>query len=430
MAEEASSSSSCFSQLPILFFQNIHLLKNPEMSEWSQLPKDLLDRISSTLSSSSSSSWIDLIRFRSVCSSWRSSLTSYPPYCFPNKISINPSNPTNGLLYSGNFTLSKRIILHLNLPNHSNGWIIKLEQDNSKLFHLLNPLSELKIQSLPSNFPKVFNFMDLRIVELGQEYVLRYADKWPIGFGGDLYREKVVFSSNSPWSNDDYVIMTIHVSGKLALFRLKDSMWTIIEEMPNPYDDVIYYKGKFYAVDGMGRAVVVGPSLTVTLVAYAVYGGDKKYLVELDGELLLVDRYLSIGSDDYPIYHSQIQDYEIYVPNDDTYIVDTTVQFKVFKLDQLKKEWVEVKDLGDRMLFLGDNCSFSALASDFIGSKGNCIYFTDRYFQSNREEDGLFKGHCIGVFNLEDRSIKPLASYPGYSKFFWPPPTWVTSPTA
>ncbi|KAL5706363.1 hypothetical protein ACHQM5_024541 [Ranunculus cassubicifolius] len=400
------------------------------MADWSQLPQDLLDKIATELTFC-----IDLLRFRSICSSWRSSI-SYPPHCFPNRIPICPPNPTTGLIDSGYFYLSKRIIAKLISPDQNQinkPWIIKLEQDVSDKSHLLNPLSESKIQPLPSNFPKLFDFMDIGISELGQEYVLRYANKQAFGFAGDVYREKVIFSSNPPGSKEvDYVIMTIHVSGKLAMFKLKDNTWSIIDDMPSPYDDLILYKGEFYAVDSTGRAVVVvGPSLGVEEVTSSVFGGDKKYLVELDGDLLLVDRYLSIGSDDHPIYLNNVHDYEIFVPaNDDTYVIDTTVQFKIYKLDWREKSWVEVKTLGDHMLFLGDNCSFSTTASDISGTKGNCIYFTDRYFQINKEEDGAFRCHCIGVFNLEDASIGPLAAYPGYSQLFWPPPTWITSQTS
>ncbi|KAF9620852.1 hypothetical protein IFM89_015093 [Coptis chinensis] len=387
-------------------------------TEWSQLPQDLLDQITKKIPST-----IDLVRFRSVCSTWRSSIT-YPIHTFPNKIPIRPSNFDSGL-----FHLSKRLILHVSSPSNqqNEGWIIKLEQDDSNLSHLLNPLSESKIQPLPETFPKHFDILNLRVFELCQEYVLRYADKWPLSFAGDVYREKVIFSPTPPWSNEmDYVIMTIHVSGKLALFRLKDNVWSIIDEMPNPYEDVIHFKGRFYAVDGTGRAVVVAPDLTISEVAGPVFGGDKKYLVEMDGELLLVDRYLKNGNDDLNFWN----DNEIYVPNDDTYVMDTTLLFIVYRLDKWEKTWVELKNLGDRLLFLSDNCSFCAPASDLYGSKGNCIYFTDRYFQSFKVEETAFNRHSIGVFSLENGSIAPLASYAGYSQLFWPPPMWITATTS
>ncbi|OVA15997.1 F-box domain [Macleaya cordata] len=399
------------------------------MAEWSQLPRELLDSIAKLLTSD-----IYVLRFRSVCSSWRSSV-SYPLfYQLPNCIPIHPKVVTTSLSDLGVFYLSKRVILRLGLPenqqrrNFGTSWLIKLEQDVPGMLRLLNPLTENPIYPLPTTFPKIFDTINFQISELGQEYVLRYTNKPPFtnqfGYSGDVYMEKVVFSSTPPWSvGIDYVIMTIHVSGKLAVFRSIDNSWTVIDDFTSPYDDVICYKGGFYAVDTTGRAVVVSPSLTVTEIASPVFGGEKKCLVESEGELLLVDRYLSIGPDEDL---GNVHDDE-HIGQNDTYIVDSTIWFKVYKLNQGGQNWVELKSLGDRVLFLGDNCSFSTSASDFTGCKGSCIYFTDMFVSLNKEEDDAFKACDIGVFNLEDGSIGPLMSYQDRSQLFWPPPAWIST---
>jgi len=70
-------------------------------------------------------------------------------------------------------------------------------------------------------------------------------------------------------------LLTIHVSGKLAIFQGGDERWTIILEMPMPFDDVCVFNGR---------------PLSLELMAEAVFGGGKKFLVESDGELLLVDK--------------------------------------------------------------------------------------------------------------------------------------------
>ena len=36
--------------------------------------------------------------------------------------------------------------------------------------------------------------------------------------------------------------------------------------------------------------------------------------------------------------------------------------------------WDEVRDLGDRILFNGENSSLTLSAFDFQGSKGNCTF--------------------------------------------------------
>jgi len=297
---------------------------------------------------------------------------------------------------------------------------------------LLKPLSRSHTKTLPESFPKRIDLLKYRVSELGHEYILQYINYRPfansISDAGNLYMEKVALCSRACWGFgiDSYVLLTIHVSGKLAIFKFGERKWTIVEDFSSPYDDVILFEQNFYAVDNTGRTVVVNvdePSLIVNLVAHSVYGGDKKALVESNGELLLVDTFLSVGPEDDLGFDEGFEFYEEF----DCYMSERTVRFKVFRLDRSEQKWVEVDSLGERMLFLGDNCTFSASACDFSGCKGNCILFTDHYFYSNREEDGAMKGRGVGVFDLESGIIGSLANYPDYSKMFWPPPTWVSS---
>lgn len=237
--------------------------------------------------------------------------------------------------------------------------------------------------------------------------------------------EKVVFMSSS--FDEEFSLLTIHVSGKLAMFKSADKRWTIIRDMPSPYDDVILFRGEFYAVDGTGRTVLVGLSLDVSLVAESVYGGDKKFLVESNGGLLLVDMYLSAG--DVCIGDGDDVDVdEVF----DEYVGERAVRFKVFELDIEGKRWEEVENLRDRVLFLGDDCAFSASVAELSLSgciKGNCVLFTDNFFYSRAEEgsgsDGVFKGRDICLFDLDNGNIALLADCPEYSRLFWPPPDWV-----
>ncbi|KAL3843332.1 hypothetical protein ACJIZ3_000735 [Penstemon smallii] len=388
------------------------------MADWSTLPTELLHFISQRLPTST-----DLLRFRSVCATWRAAVP--PP---PSSASRFPILPNSGISEtSWGFHLSKRTIYSLQFPNHHSSWIIKLERDNPTRMHLMNPLTRSLFKPLPQHFPKIFNLMDFRVNELGEEYTLQYINFRPmassIGEAGDVYMEKVAVLINS---GDRFVLLTIHVSGKLVVFKSGDEKWRVIDDLPSPYDDVIFRGGKFYAVDNTGRLVLVNiVDLNVNVVASSIFGGDKKFLVESDKELLLVDMYLSIGPEDDLGYNEGFEFYEEF----DCFTSERTVKFKVFRLDDDVGKWVEVSDLGDRMLFLGDNCTFSALASEIFsedqGDKGNCIFFTDQ--SRNREDDELWKSRGVGVFDLESGSIGPIGSHVGYSKMFWPPPDWVYS---
>ncbi|XP_057494840.1 F-box protein SKIP23-like [Actinidia eriantha] len=401
------------------------------MAGWHQLPRELIALISKHLGTD-----IDVLRFRSVCSSWRSSVAPNP-HPTPFRLPILPNEGTSDT--SWGFYLSKRTIFQLGLPEpyrqtppFSDGWLIKIAQDVPHRTRLLNPLFRSHTKPLPESFPRRVDLLNYRISELGHEYILQYINYGPfansIREAGKLYMMKKVALCSRACSvsgMDSFVLLTIHVSGKLAMFTFWDRKWTIIDDLPSPYDDVILFDGQFYAVDNTGRTVVVNvdSSSIVNLVANSVFDGDKKGLVESCGELLLVDAYLSSGPEDDFGFDEGFEYYEEF----DCYMSERTVRFKVFRLDRSEEKWVEVDNLGERMLFLGDNCTFSASASDFPGCKGNCIFFTERYFYSGRGQEGVLNGRGLGLFDLERGSIGSLTNYPDYSKTFWPPPSWVSS---
>ena len=98
---------------------------------------------------------------------------------------------------------------------------------------------------------------------------------------------------------------------------------------------------------------------------------------------------------------------------------ERTVKFDVFRLDEEGKKWVELTDLGERVLFLGDDCAFSASAKDLNLGRGNCVAFRDDGLGFNRVLNGM------GVFRLDDGKISPLSECAGFSELFCPPPDWV-----
>ncbi|KAJ0693020.1 putative F-box domain-containing protein [Helianthus annuus] len=384
-------------------------------ADWSQLPRELLDLISTHLISET-----DLLRFRSVCTTWRSSINPFTSR-FPILPNAGISDTTWG------FYLSKRTIFRVGLPDPDPAqthipWLIKVERDNPQKTHLMNPLTGSEFIPLLPGFPRSLNLLNFRVSELGQEYALQYISYRPnansIGDSVTLYMEKVAFCNVGV---DGFVLLTIHVSGKLALLRKGERVWNIINDLPEPYDDVLYHNGEFFAVDSTGRTVVVDWEKSVlNVVAGSVFGGDKKFLVECDGELFMVDKYLSVGPEND--VEEDDENYEFY-EDFDCFMSERTVKLEVYKLDREEGRWVEVKDLGDKMLFLGDNCGFSASAEEFPGCKGNCVFFTGQ----NREDDGLVKSRGVGVFDLESGSIGAISNDVGYSQLFWPPPQWLHS---
>ncbi|GAV86608.1 DUF295 domain-containing protein [Cephalotus follicularis] len=391
-------------------------------TEWAQLPKDLLHKISTHIQTQT-----DLLRFRSVCSTWRSSATP-KRHRFPILLL-----PGNGVSNFG-LQLSKRILFLLSspYPRHQTPWLVKMEDNDHHHHHnrLRNPLSRCPLDSSISDatnsLPCVFDLFNVRIRELGHEFVLEYKN----ASSSNVYMEKVILMTLTMTSTPyHFVLLTIHVSGKLAIFRSGDKRWTIIEDMTSPYDDVALFRGGFYAVDCTGKAMLVNLDLGLELVADSVFGGDKKYLVESEGDLLLVDMYLSMEVEGAPEFPAP--EYEEEEEIGGFCVRERTVKFKVFKLDEREKKWVEVKSLGDRIVFLADDCTFSASAMEIGLCRGGCIVYSDGFFGLDGEDIGVGGGGWefwgISVFDLGNGCIRSLRNCPEFSKLFWPPPQWLNA---
>ncbi|XP_024021531.1 F-box protein SKIP23-like [Morus notabilis] len=169
------------------------------------------------------------------------------------------------------------------------------------------------------------------------------------------------------------VIVVIFSPGlhKLAFIRpTKDPTWNRIhvDHLIN-FDDVLYYDNRFYAIDNFCRLVSFDTSdpcnLNIKLVVgktFRTNSSNKLYLVQsYKGEFLRVER-----------------------------------EFKYWILTSPEPRWIEINNLGDGALFLGDNSSISVLASHFVGCKANCIYFT--------HDDGainLRRSCDMGVYDYE-----------------------------
>ncbi|KAL6220763.1 hypothetical protein ACLB2K_008519 [Fragaria x ananassa] len=200
----------------------------------------------------------------------------------------------------------------------------------------------------------------------------------------------------------------------------------VVKSKEERFDDVIFYQGKFYAVSNYGRTVVRhSSSKDLTEIASPIFSSScdkkqkkktkkkkqnkkyktRKFLVESFGELLCVHRagcaYVGEGGS----VDKMLQ---------------TGVKFKVYRLDQNSGEWIvlQASDLKRRILFVGEDFSFSVSARDFPGCPGSYIYFCYEYEKYPHE---ICSG--IGVFNLDDGTGLRLEHYPPSANILMPPPT-------
>ncbi|KAL8027562.1 hypothetical protein ABFX02_14G103300 [Erythranthe guttata] len=153
--------------------------------------------------------------------------------------------------------------------------------------------------------------------------------------------------------------------------RTERAFWTFqdccVEEPYNPgeymqFTNAIGFEGKFYALTLQGSIVVIEEDVDSCFRITVVGSGSRRgvpigvsrqfreYLVESDGEILLV--FLVSRK-----------------------CIDVVDDVEVFRLDIDRVLWVKIESIGDRALFLEDECCMWVDARK-LGCKKNCIYFT------------------------------------------------------
>jgi hypothetical protein len=345
--------------------------------EWLNLPRELwLDIISKKLNT------FDVVRFRSVCTLWRSIL----PRPFPS-----PSHTLR--IQDGKFLLlaeTKMYRLQPLLPTCSSnkGWIIKVEKSKSGKFRHLDVLTNTQIShAFPSN---VLDFMNLRVRELFQAYTLNFSSD-----GGDLITFeplddvfKVVLFSDEVLGQ---MVFTLRKDGKLRVSNIGYNNLIIVDDWNRVYHDIILYMGKVYVVDEIGiifwincssfKLVQSSPSLN--------NNGSRKYLVESNGSLFVVEMYFKRTG-----------------VNTSNIVIDISV-LKV--VDEESSRWLRVTDLGDVLFVLSKDLNFSLSANDYYGFEGNRVYCSSKG-----------RTACFSL-NSSDSEVKFV------DDIFWPCPTLFNS---
>ncbi|KAK7263008.1 hypothetical protein RJT34_30592 [Clitoria ternatea] len=351
--------------------------------DWSELPTELWPKIGKSLENH-----IDVLRFRSVCEAFRSSIPPSLPNSpsFPMQIP-HPINHSKGT-FLNQFTIyliqPSDAISNSNLEPlapSSKGCLINVEESKNRPLSLLSPISGHKISHPLGISPMLWNLLDYRVIELCKSYTLHHK-------GRLSYKvNKVVFFPNSPWIGvEESVACCVFLKGKLGFMKHGDEKWSLVDDKNFFYDDVIVFKGQFYVTDRWGTISWVDIfSLKLVQFSPPLCGfGNKKYLVESCGCLYVVDRFY-----DTPV-----------------------ICFKIYKLDEEWGTWVEVKNLRDRAFILGNSCNFSVSAKLVTGYQGNCIYFTDT--------------SDVRVYNLYNHSIHTVDLDPCINKPLWYLSSWIS----
>ncbi|XP_058010134.1 F-box protein SKIP23-like [Hevea brasiliensis] len=143
---------------------------------WASLQSDLLYRIAKCLSTS-----VDVLRFRAVCHSWRSSIPS-PPKIPSLKLHfpIGPRPYLNGYL----LLIKSTVYAFQSLTNSDSSCdtartlLIKIQESKSGKMILIDPLFASHSENLDTTeFPRVLNLLDDRVHEISKAYVLELVEQ-------------------------------------------------------------------------------------------------------------------------------------------------------------------------------------------------------------------------------------------------------------
>ncbi|KAH0711775.1 hypothetical protein KY289_007734 [Solanum tuberosum] len=332
------------------------------MAPWCDLPIELVERISKFVNSH-----IDILRFRAVCSSWRSAFSpnfKIPKSQFPIKLPF-PNDlfwPYNDISHC-NLIESTVYLLQLPHPPHT-GWLVKILKTSHGKLKILNPLTNRVIGDLPD---QKLNLLDIRVSQS------------------------------------------------------EDEKWTTLKDPTSKIVDISVYKGNFYAVDTYGETIMYDPLFNQTIVSSTVNifneWGSKKRLVESGGELFLVDMFLD--TDVKTELHGSQPSWKC------------PKEIKVYRLDEEQHEWIAVHTLGDQIFFAGDDCCFSVSSSDFGDQcRGNCIYYVNGGIIVNMSRrppkyyDYDFEDYLVRGLS-EEVKLRYKGLHRHHTDIFWPPPSWL-----
>lgn len=378
------------------------------MSDWSELPKHLLDSVLGRLELLA-----DYLRFSIVCKSWyciakdnknkRGNMQCCHP---PPMLLIHTDEVDTWKVY--NVMDNKLLDLQLRVPNtrlcgSSKGWLIFVE--NNFAVTLVNPFFRVRGRREREN--SIIHLPPLSPPSKTDQY---YRKRF------DHYVHKAIISADPILNANDCIVVVItQPFWQLAFIRLgKDTTWNYIDGRlrGRGFHDIVFREDKFYGVQSDSRLlsfeINTDFNSNLKLVARGIRTDHytKTYLVySNEKELFLVRRHVIFDQENG---------------------IRTTLKFVVYKLNSSNCKWTKENTLGDAALFLGDNSSFSVLPSTFRGCLPNCIYFSHDY-DSVKGQFGPLGPHDFGVYNVKDRSFLPIDTTHASTlvKMSNQPPIWI-----
>lgn len=177
------------------------------MCRWADLPKELLEMISKRLDFR-----VDVLRFRSVCTSWRCSVSppSFDQEIPPVFLKLPDPIRADAVLMQ---TAICRMEYPRNYPNSScslsKSSLVKVGESKHGKLQLFHPLSN---QLTRDSFMSL-NLLDLKFVQLSEACLL----KWPSGISVFGINKVAMFPLSASCNNNcELGILAIYHEGKLG----------------------------------------------------------------------------------------------------------------------------------------------------------------------------------------------------------------------
>nr|VDD13002.1 unnamed protein product [Brassica oleracea] len=369
------------------------------MPDWSLLPEELLNIISENVEDC-----FDIVHARSVSNFWRSTF-SFP--CMLRRPSYSlPSFANFPSKSKGLCTLEKipLFLFRVQTPppaSASEYFLGGIGRDESEdLTELPSPLQCSVKVKIPGSDPTLMNMRDGQIFPLGHQYRISCDSK--------DYRS-LAFLPLHKEGREEFIVLLSFSRIFLAL-RSSEMKWKLVMGFKAPSsENIVTFRGMFYVTIRASMTTIctfsIDPfSLHLSHVLPLNHVGSLIYLVPCgnDEELFMVKKFIS---------YSNVSDFSRFT-------------CRVSRPHEETGQWLEVSDLGDRVLFIRQQGNVSCSAKelpDGCGVSGNSILFTNELdngtyvykygVDTGREEDDINCWRFSGENRVTILSTSPVVNF-------------------
>ncbi|KAJ4801983.1 F-box family protein [Rhynchospora pubera] len=376
--------------------------------DWSELPLDVLGYLTSFLPLP------DYHRFGAVCKNWS---------IVVRERHHRPAQQLPWYILGEESSTGKRVFLNL--------------AENKHYYMDIPELHEHFVCG--SSFGWLFGVdihMNIRMVEpfSRKSYNLPPLDFSPAILNDPDHNWEVLkaISDHDPSERSDFTVMVVGYNYRVAFWRSGDPTWTIPYKSYGAINDVIFFKGKFYAVGYVCSDQIfvvdvgLGPDAELISLDHQVpmLPNTYKYLAEFKGELLVLQRQKESGrasgrasrraNDEWPCPHMET----------------TNIVVHKLDLDLEEKSCSECEHLDNHALFVGNN---SAVIIDPKRVPGSGCIKNSIYYTHTPSDIGRCCGNDLGIYDMVQKKMaryySPEALFSSESSFtyLFVFPTWLAS---